>query len=85
METAKKKETTKDLISHHIKYVYRVDSRLAPSQWEMLLQSNAISHWLGANLESALILHPDVCTTDINISSFHKIIQESKWEWLRLF
>ena len=30
------------------------DSRLAPSQWEMSLQSNAISHWLGANLESAL-------------------------------
>ena len=33
---------------------YRADSRLAPSQWEMSLQSNAISHWLGANLESAL-------------------------------
>ena len=36
--------------------VYRppVDSGLAPSQWEALLQSNAVSHWLGANLESAL-------------------------------
>ena len=33
-----------------------VDSRFAPSQWEMALQSNAVSHWLGANLESALIL-----------------------------
>ena len=32
----------------------QADSRLAPSQWEMLLQSNAVSHWLGANLESAL-------------------------------
>ena len=32
----------------------RADSRLAPSQWETSLQSNAISHWLGANLESAL-------------------------------
>ena len=31
------------------------DSRLAPSQWEMALQSNTISHWLGANLESALL------------------------------
>ena len=30
-----------------------VDSRLAPSQWETSLQSNAVSHWLGANLESA--------------------------------
>ena len=30
------------------------DSRLEPSQWETSLQSNAVSHWLGANLESAL-------------------------------
>ena len=29
-------------------------ARLAPSQWETLLQSNTTSHWLGANLESAL-------------------------------
>ena len=28
--------------------------RLARSQWETLLQSNAISHWLGTNLESSL-------------------------------
>ena len=34
---------------------FRADSRLAPSQWETSLQSNAVSHWLGANLESALI------------------------------
>ena len=32
----------------------RTDSRLAPSQWETSLQGNAVSHWLGANLESAL-------------------------------
>ena len=32
----------------------RADSRLAPSQWGMSLQSNAASHWLGANLEPAL-------------------------------
>ena len=32
----------------------RADSRLAPSPWETSLQSNAVSHWLGANLESAL-------------------------------
>ena len=31
----------------------RADSRLAPSQWETL-HSNTLSHWLGANLESAL-------------------------------
>ena len=33
---------------------YRADSRFEPSQWETSLQSNAISHWLAANLESAL-------------------------------
>ena len=32
----------------------RADSRLAPNQWETSLQSNAVSHWLGTNLESAL-------------------------------
>ena len=32
------------------------DSRFAPSQWEMSLQSNAVSHWLGANLESTLAI-----------------------------
>ena len=32
-------------------YSIRADSRLAPSQWETALQSNAVSHWLGANLE----------------------------------
>ena len=34
------------------------DSRFAPSQWETLLQSNDVSHWLGANLESALRYWP---------------------------
>ena len=29
----------------------RADSRIAPNQWEMSLQSNAFSHWLGANLD----------------------------------
>ena len=32
----------------------RADSRLVLSQWERLSQSNAASHWLGTNLESAL-------------------------------
>ena len=36
--------------------IIRADSRLAPRQWETSLQSNAVSHWLGANLESALIM-----------------------------
>ena len=35
--------------------ISRADCRFAPSQWETSLQSNAISHWLGVNLQSALI------------------------------
>ena len=35
-------------------YNDRADFRPVPSQWETLLQSNTVSHWLGANLESAL-------------------------------
>ena len=34
--------------------IFRPGSRLAHNQWETALQSTAISHWLGANLESAL-------------------------------
>ena len=34
--------------------IYRADSRFEPSQWETSLQSNAVSHWLGTSLESAL-------------------------------
>ena len=34
--------------------MYRSESRLAPRQWETSLRSNAVSHSLGANLESAL-------------------------------
>ena len=30
----------------------RDESRFTPSQWETPLQSNAVSHWLGANLEA---------------------------------
>ena len=35
-------------------YAFRVESWFAPSQWETSLQSNAVSHWLSANVESAL-------------------------------
>ena len=40
--------------------IHRADSRFAPSQWETWLQSNAVSHWLGANLESAVHTVPKV-------------------------
>ena len=40
-------------------WYFSADSRLAPSQWETSLQSKTVSHWLGANLESALYLWHD--------------------------
>ena len=52
----------------------RADYRFAPSQWERSLQSNAVCHWLGANLESALtpkqsrfFTHFFLCTRLISI------------------
>ena len=35
--------------------LFRADSRIVPSQSEMVLLCNDISHWLGASLESALL------------------------------
>ena len=40
----------------HATSVSRADSRFAPRQWETSLQSNAVSHRLGANQDSALRL-----------------------------
>ena len=36
--------------------MYKADSRFVPSQWVTALLCNAVSYWLGANLESALML-----------------------------
>ena len=36
----------------HSQHILRVDSRFASSQWETASQSNTVSHWLSANLES---------------------------------
>ena len=36
--------------------IFKAGSRFAPSQWETALPCNDVSHWLGASLESALIL-----------------------------
>ena len=54
---------------------YRADFRLAPSQWETSLQSNAVSNWLVANLESVLhyqflashVIHPDSKVREANM------------------
>ena len=76
----------------------RADSRLAPSQWETLLQSNAVSHWLGTNLDSDLWLRwqPNSCSiiirrptdhfTDIvGASSPHVKIHFVISSWLKLW
>ena len=42
------------LVAEQDQAITRADSRFAPSQWETSLQTNAVSHWLGANLELAL-------------------------------
>ena len=41
-------------------WYYRANSRFAPSQWEMALLCNDISHWLDANFESALYNNSDI-------------------------
>ena len=50
------------------------DSRFAPSQWETSLQSNAVSHWLGTNLESALLLWHISLFSDICIMNLSRIL-----------
>ena len=47
-------EFTAGLVSGTYHMEARADSKFAPSQWEMALLCNDISHWLGANLELAL-------------------------------
>ena len=66
--------------THHVRFpkqstLFSADSRLAPSQWETSLQSNAVSHWLGANLESALLLSP-VESPHITMSNFPCIVHK---------
>ena len=40
----------------HLIIYFRTDSSRAPSQWETASLCGDVSHWLGANLESALYL-----------------------------
>ena len=39
---------------HDYNTIIFLKNTFAPRQWETSLQSNAVSHWLGTNLESAL-------------------------------
>ena len=53
--------------------LYRPDSRFSLSQWETPLQSNGVSHWLDANLESAL-LYCTIFSTRPNNIRFKQIM-----------
>ena len=66
--------------------VMMAHSRLAPSQWETSLQSNAVSHWLGANLESALNeemthmgVHHHVLLAEINTNWIKPCFTNGLW------
>ena len=60
---------------------YRADSRLAPSQWEMLLQSKAISHWLGTNIEPALQYNDKWQSMNRSTSEQHEDKWLIHWKW----
>ena len=89
------------VMGHHLNWgsvsclqdiLYRADSRLASCQWETSLQSNAVSHWLGANLESALLYTPMLETEFYPAAPFvvtgdnrgsDDNIRGRKWRWHR--
>ena len=48
------------------KDAFRADSRLEPSHWETSLQGHAVSHWLGAHLESALKFNQQNVSASMN-------------------
>ena len=55
----KHKPAMRQVMANHLSVIdylltsdYRVDSRIALSQWETVLLCNDVSHWLGASLES---------------------------------
>ena len=59
---------TQAILDFLVQVVGRADSGFALSQWETSLQSNAVSHWLGANLESALVGAQSLSKQDNGIS-----------------
>ena len=56
--------------------IYRADSRYAPSQWETVLLCNDVSHWLGANLESALYLSYGMCSLCWCVTILSELVPE---------
>ena len=46
-------------------FIIRANSRFAPGHWQTALLCNDVSHWLSANLESAL--YNETCRLDVTI------------------
>ena len=78
-------------VSVNFIWYYRADSKFAPSQWETSLQSNPVSRWRGANLESALyqiVSWAGSQHQSDNISTVYNLIHPSRamlHEWLWYF
>ena len=65
---SKSNQTTTTFLIVLLIFKIRADSRFGPNQSETSLQSNAVSHWLGASLESALKMMQCICpvlTSDV--------------------
>ena len=67
--------------------IIRADSRIVPSQWETLLLCNHVSHWLGVNLESVVIMinitptiHCHSCV--YRVDTAHYYCSHQWWTWL---
>ena len=54
----------------------RADSRFVPSQWETALFCNDVSHWLGASLESVLLVQ----ATASRLFNGWKVLWDSRGE-----
>ena len=62
----------------------KADFRFVPSQWEMALLCNDVSHWLGASLESTLNMQckKDITTVHKQWSCvFHALIHRDSGLW----
>ena len=67
-----RKTLTKMIEPNILQMVYRDQSRYAPSQWEMSLHCNDISHWLGPYLDWSLVHELTVQILKISLCSFVK-------------
>ena len=60
----------------HFLVLFRDESKFPPNQWETALLFNGVSHWLGAILESALLLlFQYASTTEDEKKLFDRLIQ----------